>query len=93
MIECIKDDEGNIIAVCEWLVFNKEAVLDYEGTIVYVAELEISVKHRGNGVIKKFIGLIAKKCPTVKDVVFLREYKYPGRKPKTYKKERLLRRM
>jgi hypothetical protein len=93
MIECIKNESGDITAVCEWLLFNDKAMIDDNGTIVMIAELHINNEHRGNGVLKKFIKSIASKCPQADKVFFFREHKYPGRKIRVYSRERILKRI
>ena len=93
MIECLKNDRGDIIAVCEWLLFNKEGQLDDEGNVILIAELEVNKSHRFNGTIRYFIKKISEKCPTAEKMFFFREFKYPGRKHKVYSREQILRRI
>jgi hypothetical protein len=49
MIECIRDEKGNITAVCEWLLFNEKGLIDEKGETIFIGELEINPEHRGNG--------------------------------------------
>lgn len=92
MIECIRDVNGDITAVCEWLLMNEDAKIDDNGRFVYIGEIEINKKHQNNGIIKEFIKRISEKCPKAEKVFFVREYKYPGRKPRIYTREQILRR-
>ena len=84
MIECLRDDAGRITAVCEWLLFNDEGRLDENGKTVFIGELEINPEHRGNGVFKKMLERLSVNNPGATRVFWLREHKYPGRKPKIY---------
>ena len=93
MIEVLKDDKGDIVAVCEWLLFNEDKFLDDKGTLVCISELEINKAYRGNGVIKKFIRNIQAKCPTAQRMFFWRENKYPARPFRVYSRKQILRRM
>jgi hypothetical protein len=93
MIEVLRDDNENITAVCEWLLLNDRGIIDETGTVVLICEMEVNKEHRGNGSIKQFTDQIQKKSPTANRVVFLREIKYPGRKPSVYSREQILKRL
>lgn len=93
MIECLRDKDGNITAVCEWLLFNNEGKLDEKGETLFVGEFEINPIHRGNGVIKYFIKRGLELAPEAKRWMWFREYKYKGRGPRTYSIETLKRRV
>jgi hypothetical protein len=92
MIEVIRDEQGDITAVCEWLLFNERAEFVDDGKVLFVAEVEVNKAHRGNGTIRRFIKLIYPKCPWIEKVFFFREYKYPGKRQRVYNIDRILRR-
>ena len=82
MIEVIRNDSGDIIAVCEWLLFNERGIIDDRGDICFIAELEINKSCRGNGVLRQILKGIESKAMTAKRVFYYRENKYPGREVK-----------
>ena len=86
MIEVLRDVDGNITAVCEWLVFGDNGVLDDLGKIVHIAELEINKEWRGKRVLNVFIDKINVKCPQAQKVFFWRKVKYPDKPFKVYEK-------
>jgi GNAT superfamily N-acetyltransferase len=92
MIECLRDNEGRIVAVCEWLLF-KDGVLARDGDVMFVGELEINPEFRGKGVIKHFINTLYRKNPQAKRLVYLREYKYPDRSHRDYTREQIAKRI
>lgn len=92
MLETMKDGSGNIIAVCEWLLFDKDAKYVDTGDSVYIDCLEKNVGVDGKHVIQYFIREIYKKAPQIKDVYFYREPKHPGRGFVRYDVKRVLRR-
>ena len=87
MIECIRDDKGNITAVIEYLIFNNLGQLTEEGDTVFIGELEINPEHRGKKVIRHFIKTILNKYPNAKKCLFFRRYKYPSRDYRMYTRE------
>ena len=92
MIEVIRNPKGDIIAVCEWLLFNEKGLLDDKGTFIMIAELEINKECRGNGVMKKMIKAIHVRSLGANKVFFWRKIKYPTRDFHIYDVNRLLRR-
>lgn len=84
MIECLRDDVGNITAVCEWLSFDETGKLVDGGKILLIAEMEINPSHRGLKTIREFIKRIHQKSPMAEKIFFFREPKYPGRKMSLY---------
>lgn len=92
MIEVLRDKDGNITAVCEWLKFNRDGGLDDNGDTVCICEMEINRDHRGNGVVKHFIKTLCDKNPQATRAFWWRETKYPGRGHKFYSIEHIKRR-
>jgi hypothetical protein len=88
MIECIRDDAGNIVAVCEWLLF-KDGELDETGNVMFIGELEINKGFRGNGVIRKITKSLYDKNPQATHVCFFRKTKYPDRDSRAYTREQI----
>jgi hypothetical protein len=94
MIECIRDEKGNITAVCEWLLFNEKGLIDEKGETIFIGELEVNPEHRRNGCIGRFIkSIVFTKAAHAKRIFWFREYKYPDRGPRFYNVEQLKRRM
>lgn len=87
MIECVRDDKGNITAVIEYLLFNKQGQLTEEGETVFIGEMEINPEHRGKKIIRRFIKTILTKYPKAERCIFFRRYKYPNRDYKTYTRQ------
>ena len=87
MIACLRDQEGNITAVIEYLLFNEKGNLDDNGEGMFIGELEINPIHRGNGALKELIKLLLAKCPQAKECVFFRKTKYPDRECRTYTRQ------
>ena len=87
MIACLRDTEGNITAVIEYLLFNEQGCLDDNGEGMFIGELEINPIHRGNGALKELIKMLLAKCPQAKKCVFFRKTKYPDRERRIYTRE------
>jgi membrane-associated HD superfamily phosphohydrolase len=60
---------------------------------MFIGEFEINPEHRGTGVVQYFIKTLYHKNPQAKRLVFLREYKYPGRDARTYTREQVAKRL
>ena len=93
MLEVIKDNEGNLKACIEWLIYNSKGELDEMGDGVFIGELYINPSCRNNGILKEFMKIIINKCKNqdnLKGCFFFRETKYPGRGHRFYTKERWL---
>jgi hypothetical protein len=88
MIECVRDDQGRILAVCEWLLF-RDGVFREDGNMLLVGDIEINPDKRGNGIIRKFIRVLYEKNPQAEWLFFYRNYKYPGRPGKLYTREQI----
>lgn len=93
MIECKRDKDGRIQAVCEWMLFNQEGKFDDNGETMFIGELEINPELRGNGNIKYFMRKLYAKAPQTKKVFWFREYKYPGRGHRFFDIDKIKRRM
>jgi len=89
MIACLRDEQGRITAVCEYLCF-KDGAMDDNGKDVFIGELEVNPEHRGNGVFKKLVKEVYTKNPEFQRVVWFRGYKYPDRAPSIYTREKIL---
>jgi len=84
MLETIKDDKGNLKAVCVYMIINKEQRVDPKGDKIIIEEMEINPEYRGNGVARQFIKNLLTKYPALETCHFIREYKYPNRGVRTY---------
>lgn len=65
MIDKIIDDDGKIIAYCEWTICDKDGVIKKEGEFLYVFDLWC---YKRNGSIPKLIKIIYNKIPDIKYV-------------------------
>lgn len=88
MIECLRDNEGRIIGVCEWLLF-QDGILHRSGDTMFIGDFEINPEFRGKGTIRHFMKALHDKNPQAKRLVFLRNYKYPDRDPRSYTREQI----
>ena len=79
MLEVVKTDDGDIIAVCEILRLNSDGVFDVNGTVAAIMEIEVSRKYRGTEIVRRMLSDMRKKYDGVDRVVFCRAKKYPGR--------------
>ena len=84
MLEIIRDDKGNIKAVCDYLIINKQNRIDKEGSNFIIEEVEINPEYRNNGILRKFIKIMLIKYPKIEIFYFVRGYKYPGRAMRIY---------
>ncbi len=89
MIATIRDTENRITAVCEYLRF-QDGKLDDKGTDVFIGEMEVNPEHRNNGIFKKMIKAVYDKNQDFHRVVWFRQYKYPGSKPRVYTREQII---
>lgn len=79
MLEIIRDEQGNMQAVCEFNRVDKDGKLDKQGRYIYIANMEINPSARGNGMLKKFIKLVSDRIKDFDACYFKREKKYNGR--------------
>lgn len=84
MLETIKDEKGNLKAVCDYTIINKDRIIDLKGNQILIEEMEINPEARGNGVARQFIKNLLAKYPALEFCHFVREYKYPNRGVRTY---------
>lgn len=63
MLEIIRDEKGNIQAVLEWNLLNKQGQMDKEGKYIWINKCEVNPDARSNGIIKKFIRIVTDKVP------------------------------
>jgi hypothetical protein len=87
MIETLRDSNGNITAVIEYLMMTEEGILNDDGPVMVLAHLEINPEWRGNGAIRRFIKIILSKNPLAEKCFYIRGLKYPDRKPKMYSRK------
>lgn len=59
MVEVIKDKDDKVIAFCEWNLLDRNGHFDDKGKYVWVQDLWIHDKHRGNGMLRDIINKIA----------------------------------
>ncbi len=90
MIEILRTETGDIKAVCEYYLVDKDGNFDNQGEFVWVNECEISPQYRNNGILKYFTKTIIEKNPTAKFGYFYRLRKYPDRGIRLYHKVRWL---
>ncbi len=76
MIEVLKDQDGKIIAYCEWTLTDPRGIQTNGGTHIYIYDLWT---YKRNGSIPKIIKAIYKKTPTAENVYWVRRDKYPNR--------------
>jgi len=84
MLEILHDEKGNIKAVCDYLILNKEKVMDDDGGWLVVEEIEINPEYRNNGIIRLFIKTLLEKHPKIEICSFIRAIKHPDRAMRTY---------
>jgi len=87
MLEVLHDDKGNIKAVCDYLIVNKEKALDDEGYWMIIEEIEINPEYRNNGMLWAIIKTLLVKFPDVEICSFKRLAKYPNRVMRTYNRK------
>ena len=84
MIEYVKNNDGYVTAFIEWMTFNEYMEVKDDGPYLVVIELFIHDTLHGYKVLKDFVRIILDKAPNAQSCSFVREYKYKGRKPRTY---------
>lgn len=89
MLEVIRDENNDLTAVCEYLIFDNQGKLTEEGNVLFVGELEINPKHRGKGLIRYFIKRLMLKYPQLERCLFFRKNKYPKRDCRTWTRDKL----
>lgn len=88
MLELIKDDQGNIHAVCEYYVVDKDGHMKDDGEFIWVNEVEVAPQYRNNGNLRSFVSKIVAMYPQAKYGYFSRR-KYNDR-VRMYSKEQWL---
>lgn len=80
MLETIRDNQGEIKAVCEWYIVDSQGHFDTQGKYIWIEQLEFSnsVNGDGNGYVKEFVKRITSLAPHCMYGYFRRE-KYNGR--------------
>ena len=78
MVESIKDNDGKIVAYCEWVLLDKNGQFKDKGEYIWINDLWIHKDHRRNGMIKKFTELIEPKVPSAR-YIYWKRHKYEDR--------------
>lgn len=86
MIEIVKDTQGRILAVCEYLIFDDDET-------VFVGEFYINPDQRMARIVEYMMRTLYERYPQAKFLEFLREHKYPGRKARRYTREQVKRKI
>lgn len=73
MIEILRDEQGNLKAVCEYYVVDKDGHMKDDGEYVWVNEMEVAPQYRNNGCLRKFVSKIVTMYPQAKYGYFSRE--------------------
>lgn len=79
MIEVVKNEDGYILGVCEYLRFNDDGNFDLNGNTLAIIEFVISDRCVGSGLVRRIIHGIKNKSLGVERVIFRRANKYPDR--------------
>jgi len=87
MLEIIRDNNNDMVAVCELLLIDDDGRIDDKGNIVLIVTVEINHAYRGKDILKRFIKIILEKNPQAQKCYWIRDYKYKGRKPREYSRE------
>lgn len=88
MLEVIRNDNGDMIAVCEWLLLNNQGQLDDTADTMFIGEMEINKQYRGQGILKQVIRNLLIKCPQASKCLFFRKGKYPDRNYSLYTRDK-----
>lgn len=78
MVTVIPDEQGRIIAYCEWRQVAKSGMDKFRGEYVWVNDLWVHPKHRNKGLIAQIIDTVLYKAPDAQFGYFKRA-KYNGR--------------
>ena len=89
MLEIIKDNLGNIKAVCEFYSVNEKGEWDKSGIYCWINEVFVSKSYQNNGCLRKFVEMITSKYPQFQFGYFWRRKKY-GNRIRIYHKFRWL---
>ena len=89
MLEIVYNQDKSIKAVCEYLLFTKDGILDESGEVCLIGELEITEGNRGNGLVRYFMRTMLKNLPKVNKIVWFRRKKYPTRKQSIYTRQQI----
>lgn len=88
MIEILHGEKGELKAVCEFYIVDAKGNFAPKGEYAWINECEIAPQFRGNGILKSFAKIIMEKNPQARFGYFHRQYKYKGRAPRIYTRER-----
>jgi len=78
MLETIKDNDGKVVAYCEWNLVDKKGHTDSQGKYVFVRDMWIHETIKGVKSIRDFIDMIGLRAPSAAWVYWERK-KYGGR--------------
>jgi hypothetical protein len=93
MIAVLRDESGNITAVCEWLWFDNAGRVTEDGELIFIGELEVNPGHENSGCLKGLLKQVIELAPNAKEIFWFRESKYPGRKHRLFNIETLKKRL
>jgi hypothetical protein len=89
MIEVVRNDKGDITAICEYLIFNNLGGLDEEGNKIFIGDVEINPEHQRKSILRHFIKVLLVKYPKLEQCYFYRKKKYPYRDYRTWTRAKL----
>ena len=72
MLEVLRNDNEDIIAVCEWNLVDALGHFDQRGEFVWINEVEVSKSYRNGGILKEFIKILCARVPWAKYGYFTR---------------------
>jgi hypothetical protein len=87
MIELVKDAEGRMLGVCEYLFVDKDTLMP-SGDTIFVGDIYINPQARGMKVLKKIITRLFDSYPEAIRVHFFRE-KNPNNRGKEYSRAQI----
>ena len=90
MIEILKDENENLLAVCEYYIVDNSGKLKDSGNYIWISDIFVNKSQRNNGILKKFIHIICNRVPWSQFGYFWRKEKYPNRSPHIYSRNQWL---
>lgn len=90
MIEIIHSEIGEIKAVLEFYLVDRNGNFLADGSYCWINETYVAPKYRNNGCMRELIRRIIPRVPTAKFGYFGRYKKYPNRPPRIYTREQWL---
>ncbi len=87
MIE-LEYDQGFIVGVCEWWTVDRWGTWDIKDNHIWIEKAHIIPDYRNNGILKKWIKIIAEKAPQADKAYFKRGER--NEHPRTFSVKRWL---